>query len=234
MQTPTLKTCVLCTANEAVNVAHIPAKMFFAGPLPNNMITVPSCVACNQGIQQHEEYLRAWLMLLRDSAPSPAVDQVRDRARRQLDRSNLLRSSFLAASEFREEVGSDGRSAITPYTRPDRGKIWATLTNYARGLHFWSSETILPAGAIPRIERIFNRGTRPDEYWEPLLAAANFAAGGTTTTVGTHDEFQLSFRSIELGDAISVIVMDFYQSFPFVAIMLRPGTDINNAVRLPF
>lgn len=135
---------------------------------------------------------------------------------------------------MRWEHGTDGQPIAGLFTKPDRERLWKVLTKYARGLHFWSTGTILPGNAPPSIERIFNRKTRPDEYWEPLLAAAQYARSGTVITIGAQAKFQYSFRAIDSGDALSAMVLDFYQSFPYVAMMMKPGTDFSKPVRLPF
>ena len=66
------------------------------------------------------------------------------------------------------------------------------------------------------------------------MAAADYARSGTVITIGVHAEFQYSFRAIDKGDALSTIVLDFYQSFPYVAMMMKPGTEFARPVRLPF
>jgi hypothetical protein len=234
MQPPTSTICALCVAGEATTREHIPAELFFDRPLPGNLITVPSCAACNHGSQHEDEYLRAFMMLLRGHTPSPAIENVRSRAVRQLDREPRLRAGFQEASELRWEAGPDGPPVVGLVTKPDRERLWKVLTKYARGLHFWSTGTILPIEAPPSIERIFNREPRPADYWEPLLAAAEYARGGTVVTIGVHAEFRYSFRAIDRGDALSAMVLDFYQSFPYVAMMMKPGTDFTKPVRLPF
>ncbi len=136
---------------------------------------------------------------------------------------------------MRWETGEDGQPVVGLVTKPDRERLWKVLTKYVRGLHFWSTGAILPIDAPPSIERIFNRHTRPaDHYWEPLLAAAEYARSGTVITVGAHAEFRYSFRAIDKGDGLSAMVLDFYQSFPYVAMMMKPGTDFTKPVRLPF
>ena len=234
MQLSEPATCVLCATRPAADRAHVPGKLFFDRPFPQNLITVPSCKVCNQGLQHEEEYLRAFLMLLRGHAESPAIERVRERAVRQLDRQPKLRDGFLAGSKLRPEVAPDGRAILGLATSPDREKLWKALKVYARGLHFWSTGEMLPADAPASIERIFNREARPAEYWEPLLAASEFAGGGTVTTIGAHEQFRLSFRAVATGDALSVMVLDFYRSFPYVAMMMKPGTDFGSPVRLPF
>lgn len=234
MQSPTSTICVLCAASEATTREHIPAELFFARPLPRNLVTVPSCAACNHNSQHEDEYLRAFMMQLRGHTPSQAIENVRSRAVRQMDREPRLRAGFQEASEFRWEVGTDGQPVVGLSTKPDRERLWKVLTKYARGLHFWSTGTILPIDAPPSIERIFNRNTRPADYWEPLLAAADYARTGTVITIGADAEFTYSFRAIDRGDALSTMVLDYYQSFAYVAIMMKPGTDFQKPQRLPF
>jgi hypothetical protein len=135
---------------------------------------------------------------------------------------------------MRWETGPGGQPVVGLVTKPDRERLWKVLTKYTRGLHFWSTGTILPIGAPSSIERIFNRETRPADYWEPLLAAADYARSGTVITIGAHVEFRYSFRAINRGDGLSAMVLDFYQSFPYVAMMMKPGTDFTKPVRLPF
>lgn len=41
---------------------HVPPKCFFPKPRPSNLITVPSCLKCNQGIGKDEEFFLATFM----------------------------------------------------------------------------------------------------------------------------------------------------------------------------
>ena len=100
--------CVICTAAPAVDQAHIPGRMFFADPLPDNLITVPTCKACNAGVKHDEEYLRVFLMALRGHTPGQAIEDVRTRVMRQLNYQQGLRRHFLNNSELRPEADEDG------------------------------------------------------------------------------------------------------------------------------
>src|ERR1700722_2288711 len=112
MQPPFYTICVLCAVGEVTTRVHIPAELFFDRPLPDNLITVPACAACNHGSQHEDEYLRAFMMLLRGHTPSPAIENVRARTVRQLDREPRLRASFQATSEMRWEAGADGQPVV--------------------------------------------------------------------------------------------------------------------------
>jgi hypothetical protein len=202
--------CVLRTAAPATTDEHIPARLFFDRPMPDNLITVRACAACNNGSQLEDEYVRAFLMSLRDSTPSDAIENVRASTMRQLERKDRLRHVLQQASEFRPvRATPDGQPVLGLFTRPDSARC-----QYARGLHFWSTGSILPADALPSIECIFNMETRPADYWEPMLAAAEYARAGTVVTVGAEAEFKYAFRAPAKGDALSVMVLDFYGSFP--------------------
>ena len=177
--------------------------------------------------------MRAFLVALRGEEPGEAIDGVRKRVMRQLDHRGGLRRVLQRNSEFRPETLVDGTVALGVHTGPDSARLMNVLSNYARGLHYWSVGEVVPPDAVLSIERLFHRQTRPAAYWEPMLAAADVAAGGRTVTRGTSDEFRLRFRELHQGDLLSVAVLHFYNSFPYVALICRPGTD-PAAMRLPF
>jgi hypothetical protein len=68
---------------------------------------------------------------------------------------------------------------------------------------------------------------------EVRLAARDFAAAGVITVRGTGGEFRLAFRELRAGDLLSAMVLEFWASFAYVALVCRPGA---NPVRiaLPF
>ncbi len=225
--------CVICTAAPAVEQAHIPGRMFFADPLPDNLITVPTCKACNAGVKHDEEYLRVFLTALRGHTPGQAIQDVHARVMRQLDHRPGLRRHFLNNSELRPEADEDGAVTLALHTRPDSGRLRHVLSNYARGLHAWSTGTPAPPDALLSIERIFHMQTRPAEYWEPMLAARDFVAAGTVTARGAGGEFRVAFRELRAGDLLSAMVMEFWASFAYVALVCRPGANPAR-IALPF
>lgn len=231
------ESCVICLSSPATTVEHIPAKLFFDKPLPSNLITVPACHECNHGSQHEDEYLRAWLMSIQQPLSSPAMENIRQRTIRQLHRADRpgLKLTMQKAGRFRQTgVTSEGHPVIELFAKPERHRLGKVLVKYARGLHFWSTGQPLALEAIPSIERIFSRDTRPEEYWEPLLAAAAYARGGIVTTIGSHAEFCYCFRAIHRGDALSVMVLDFYGAFPYVVVWMNPGTQFDRPLALPF
>jgi hypothetical protein len=207
--------------------------MFFDAPLPDNLITVPSCNGCNAGVKNDEEYLRAFLMALRGHVPGEAIESVRGRVKRQFDYQPRLRQRFLDASELWPEIAPNGGIELELHTSPDSLRLRSVLSNYARALHFWSTRALAPPDALLSIERVFHRQTRPLEYWAPILAALDFASAGTVSSRGATGEFRLSFRALRQADLLSAMVIEFYRSFAYVVLICRPGTN-PEAIRLPF
>src|SRR5262249_40562362 len=50
--------CVYCGVAPRETVDHIPPKLFFDPPYPNNFLTVPACANCNKSFQADDEYTR--------------------------------------------------------------------------------------------------------------------------------------------------------------------------------
>jgi len=67
--------CVYCHTQEKETDDHVPPKCFFPVPRPSNLITVPSCLKCNQGLGKDEEFFLATFMFS-SAGESPAGKQL--------------------------------------------------------------------------------------------------------------------------------------------------------------
>ncbi len=228
--------CVLCSNAPATTREHVPAQQLFDRPLPGDLITVPSCVPCNSGSQRDDEFLRGFLLLLRDAVPAEATDRVRGRMAERLHRPDFpgLLNVFRQLSEIRIENGPDGAVVPALFTRPDSGRIRNVLGKYARGLYYHATRTIFPANAILSMERVFNMETRPPEYWTEILAAFDYARASGWVSVGTGTEFRYAFRIPGRGSVLAVMVLEFYRSFPYVVVVFAPGTDFERPQVMPY
>jgi hypothetical protein len=54
--------CVYCNERDNETDDHVPPKSFYPKPRPSNLITVPSCLLCNQGLGKDEEFFLATFM----------------------------------------------------------------------------------------------------------------------------------------------------------------------------
>ncbi|GAK61226.1 hypothetical protein U27_01125 [Candidatus Vecturithrix granuli] len=56
------ETCIYCGKNPKETDDHVPPKSFYPKPRPSDLITVPSCLRCNQSAGKDEEFFLATFM----------------------------------------------------------------------------------------------------------------------------------------------------------------------------
>ena len=79
------KPCIYC-GKGADTRDHIPPKSFFAVPRPSDLITVPSCTACNHRFQLDDDYAQTVLVLRDDVSGHPAVKRLLRKLMRSWER----------------------------------------------------------------------------------------------------------------------------------------------------
>jgi 5-methylcytosine-specific restriction endonuclease McrA len=67
--------CVYCGVIGPVTDDHVPPRSFFPATAPKNLITVPSCAACNQGFGKDDDYARLVLTTTEGAIGNPARDE---------------------------------------------------------------------------------------------------------------------------------------------------------------
>ena len=158
--------CVLCNVAPATTREHVPAELFFDAPNRGDLIQVPACVPCNQGSQK-DEYLRAFLMLLRSPRAPEATENVRARTIRQLHRPGYggLRATFQESSKLTVRI-DPFTGALQPdlQIRPDGERLLGVIIKYVRGLHYRLTGSALATDPPIAVERMFNHHTRPSEH----------------------------------------------------------------------
>lgn len=53
-----MELCLYCGKNEGATKDHVPPQGLFPDPKPTTLLTVPSCLPCNQGYMLDDEYFR--------------------------------------------------------------------------------------------------------------------------------------------------------------------------------
>jgi len=129
--------CAYCGSREKLTRDHIPPRSLFGRPRPNDLITVPSCYPCNNGISKDDEYFNLFVKLGidRDRFPkenADSVETIKNLAR--------PRSRGFAASLAQKYVrGRPGGFSI------DRSRVDAVLRRIVRGLFYYHAGTRMPA-----------------------------------------------------------------------------------------
>ncbi len=78
--------CIYCGATKDLDSDHVPPKSVFPPPRPSDLITVPSCRACNKGFQKDDEYFKVSLTLRQDIQHRPAAKILMEGLRRSWER----------------------------------------------------------------------------------------------------------------------------------------------------
>lgn len=227
--------CVLCSSRKAESAEHIPPRSFFEPPYPENLITVPSCLPCNHGSHLEDEYVLAYLVSLNMSGASQTLDLARERVRRGLHRPEFpgLRRRLQKALVF--DLGRNPASEVLNVrigirSEPDRLTAW--LKKQVRGLTYHLSGETVRRQTFVQLERTHFRHTQPAAFWEMWIKASDYASKGHTGSVG--DVFHYAYRRIERSACASVLRLEYYGVFSWVALVYRPEFAPPQRVAFPF
>ncbi len=138
--------CIYCGRLDPASFDHVPPRSLFAKPRPATLITVPSCLECNTGASQDDEYFRA-MVTLRHDLDHPDAQAARDSTLRSLGRPQArgLLESLLATTqpvELRTPGGLYvGRSATY---EPDAERLCRVARRVSLGLFYYETRRRLP------------------------------------------------------------------------------------------
>jgi len=156
--------CTYCP-NTATTKDHVPPECLFAKPLPHDLITVPSCGACNHGASKDDEYFMVRLVLNQENAHADAVAlrKVAIHALARLEAAGF-RAEFLKTVEDEEVLTPAGvylGNRVTYGARTDR--LSRVLSRVTLGLRFHETgQRLTPeekVGVIP-LDAIQAQSTR--------------------------------------------------------------------------
>ena len=128
---------------------HIPPKLLFSRPLPNDLITVPACDKCHGETSKDDEYLRLALQMRDGIAEHPDVIKSRPTLLRSLEKPEAvgMRNSVLGSIVGAELCTPSGlfiKDILAMKTRMDRvDRVVACIT---RGLFYRYKGYIVPRG----------------------------------------------------------------------------------------
>lgn len=113
--------CIYC-GNVATTREHVPSKAFLHEPYPENLPTVPACLACNNGYSEDEKYIACFLDVLKSSIYADYNCQEQTEQRIEKDKK--------LASTIKEQIKIiDGKV----YYNPDNQRLVRILNKLARG-----------------------------------------------------------------------------------------------------
>ena len=92
------KICAICGRKPAATVDHVPPKGIFPKPKPN-LITVPACLACNNGASKFDERFKVFLSLHVTRHSGPDNNPVFQQAFDTLQKNRKLKSEILEGAQ---------------------------------------------------------------------------------------------------------------------------------------
>lgn len=141
------KQCAYCENGDgSEDKEHIPPKSLYK-PLPQNLITVPSCRACNKGFQKDDDYFRLVMASRGEANEQDSATQPMQAAIRGLNKERAIGFAKMVASQMdRKEVVSPGGIHLGMQTimNADGERIHATVERIGRGLYFHECGNRIP------------------------------------------------------------------------------------------
>lgn len=140
-------TCTYCGLHREITDDHIPPKNLFPKPLPQNLITVPSCMICNEGTSKDDEYFRLILSLRDETFDHPSVQNNWPKIKRSLECKSHggLRRILIDSTQFvnlRSNAGLYlGKAGVI---EPDSKRMDKVLRRIAKGLFYSETGYRLP------------------------------------------------------------------------------------------
>ena len=138
--------CVYCREVKEITKDHVPPKGFFPQPRPLDMITVPSCVECNEGTQEDEDYFRATFMFS-NAGISPVGKKLWDQKLDKMYKINHgLRRKIVQDFKMVNLVTPSGlyiRSQSASF--PDSVRLDNVVCKIVKGLYYHEYNEIIPS-----------------------------------------------------------------------------------------
>jgi hypothetical protein len=156
--------CVYCSELAETN-DHVPPKCLFPRPRPSDLITVPSCLACNQGAGADEEYFLASMMFT-EAGTCPAGRALWQEKIRRMYAKNLGLRYRIAASLRRVNLVTPAGLFLGRHfsQKPDFPRLEKVVVKIVRGLYY--VEHGLPLSRHTIVEALFLRSNREREAAE--------------------------------------------------------------------
>lgn len=126
--------CIFCGRNAGTTKDHVPPKSLLRKPYPADLLTVPSCGACNNGFSKNEEYFR--LIVVGLMCHTPEAEQLFDGSMsRSMNRNTNMEELMFGALQ------PAGTAVILD---ADYSRIFRIADKIARGLEFLTTGVAYP------------------------------------------------------------------------------------------
>ena len=140
--------CVYCNENKCTTNDHVPPKSFFPKPRPSNLITVPSCLECNQGLGKDEEFFLATFMFSQVGVSDAGKRLWLEKLSRMYEKNLGLRKKI---AQHLESLSLQTTSGIylgnTMTINTDEKRLEMVVNKILKGLYFFEYNMPFPDNA---------------------------------------------------------------------------------------
>jgi len=140
--------CAYCGSTKNLTRDHVPPRALFVHPRPGNLITVPSCVRCNQALSKDDEYFRHMLCLNERMRNHPDAESHLDAIRRSWQnpsKTGFLRALLSGTGQVRLFSPSGLYLGRKSYYTVDLSRIESVIKRVVKGLFYHHRKSPLPS-----------------------------------------------------------------------------------------
>ncbi len=207
--------CVYC-GQPATTKDHVPPKGIFPPPRPSSLITVPSCLTCNNTASRDDVYFRTVLPLIRHVAENPEAQKLHPTIDRSLQKSEsrgfrayiqnqISKVPLLSASGL--YLGEVTQMQV------DWSRIESVLQRITKGLFYHHLKRRLPNDHSVDVFSSDTLHLTP-EIMNTVLGTLDFVQGRQRYIIGDK-VFIYSFRQFQEAPNETFWVLGFFDVKPF-------------------
>ena len=136
--------CLYCGGKSETR-DHIPTKGLLNKPFPNNLLTVPSCMECNNSFSKDEVYLITLLLTISESFTLLEKQEPNGHLDSAIDRKPLLYDSIIDSLT----IGGDGKVFINI----EQERVGRIVSKIACGIYSKEFKQVRPVVEFNRVKR---------------------------------------------------------------------------------
>lgn len=133
--------CAICGVRPATTKDHVPPKNLFPKPRPQDLVTVPACICCNNGSSVEDEDFRTYLSL-QIGKQTDLMGKLWLQSRKSLERRTQMRMAFLESIKSLGSTYQPKAAGRIAFEIPER--VYVTVfERVVRGLYYHHFDEIL-------------------------------------------------------------------------------------------
>jgi hypothetical protein len=198
---------------------HVPPRVLFPKPRPNDLITVPACLECNRASSKDDEYFRLKICMSAQVKDNPDARWGRDEVFRSLERPQAggLRASFLADTYKVDLVTPAGLYVGRTFTYDvDLQRLFRVAARTVKGLFFHETGRMLGAHYGVRVHSDDTLRDAPRADLQELAQTITLPLAKKQAKAIARGAFAYRFHICEEDPNVSVWALTFYGHVTFL------------------